>query len=163
MRAIESEELVDAIRCASAPLVACIGNPARGDDCFGYLVYSELMRLGCINRVRFYGIAAQNVLGDVEELGCDVVVFVNASYRGDVGHGELGFYEYEGDEASNDMSTHTLSLAAVAALLKLMYGCRCFLLCCGAVSAEGAASLVVREAAKRAAALLAKCLEPYRC
>ncbi len=64
---------------AERPLGAvalCLGNPLRGDDAFGYLVYRLLRRAGL--PALYAGTAPENVVGRLRELKPKTVVVVDA-------------------------------------------------------------------------------------
>ncbi len=86
-------------------LILCIGNPLRGDDAFGFLVYRELRRKG-VSAI-YAGTAPENFIGKVDELKPAVVIVVDALLGG--GSGVKVFKLSEVGEVS-PATTHTLPL-----------------------------------------------------
>lgn len=66
-----------------ATLIVCLGNPLRGDDAFGLLVYRLLRRLGV--PAVYAGVAPENVVHLVRKTKPKVVIIVDAVREGGEG------------------------------------------------------------------------------
>lgn len=79
------EELAaEASRRGGKILILCMGNPLRGDDAFGYLVYRLLKRLG-VGQVLYAGSAPENVVGLIARAGPSLLIVVDALIGGEAG------------------------------------------------------------------------------
>lgn len=87
-------------------MIFCVGNPLRGDDAFGFLVYKELKRRGV--PAIYAGGAPENFVGKIGKLKPSIVIIVDALLGGS--SGVKLFRLSEAGEVSL-ATTHTLSLS----------------------------------------------------
>jgi len=141
-------------RLASGVAVVCLGNPLRGDDAFGYLVYRLLRSAGF--PALYAGAAPENVIGKLSGWKPRTVVIVDALLGGEPGLTIVKLFETVTPLAS---TTHSVPLE----LLLKAAGIdpeRVFVVGVGAerLGLGDEPSERVRKAAWEAARLLAKVL-----
>lgn len=141
-------------RLAGRIAVVCLGNPLRGDDAFGYLVYRLLRSAGF--PALYAGAAPENVVGKLSKWKPKAVVIVDALLGGKPGLNVIKLSEIENPSV---LTTHSVPLelllkaAGIDPERVVVVGARAERLGLGEKPSEE-----VRRAAGEAARLLARVL-----
>ncbi|RLF03140.1 MAG: hydrogenase 3 maturation endopeptidase HyCI [Thermoprotei archaeon] len=88
-------------------MILCIGNPLRGDDAFGYLVYRRLREMG-VSSALYAGSAPENVVGLIARARPSTLVIVDALVGGK--GGELVITSLPEAKSPLPLTTHSIPL-----------------------------------------------------
>jgi len=97
-------------------LILCIGNPLRGDDAFGYLVYRRLKEMG-VSTVIYAGSTPENVMGLIARARPSLLIVVDALMGGR--SGELVIAGLPEVKSPLPLTTHSLPLDVLVRLAGL--------------------------------------------